>query len=179
MVMKYSKAMRLDLHSIDYTRIQRVHLSPPIRYYDGRVSVLDDVATMEVGDRSLAEDTISRKLMMGDGGSGVALQEDRGPSGVRHLKGDSGDKGPVGSRGPTGKRGVEGPEVPPGKNGKMGPYGSEGEIGARGEKGDKGDTGGVGQQGPIGPRGSTGPRGVQGAKGLRGIAGIQGPLGVQ
>ena len=117
---------------------------PPIRYYDGRV---DD------GN--------------GDGGSGVALQGDRGPSGARGLKGDSGDKGAVGSRGPTGKRGVEGPEGPPGKIGKMGPVGSKGKIGARGEKVDKGDTGDVG------------PRSVQGAKGLRGVAGIQGPLGVQ
>ena len=155
----------------------------PIRYYDGRVYVLDDVATMEVVDRSLTEDTVSSKLIYlvkGDGGSGVALQGYRGPSGARCLKGDSGDEGPVGSRGPTGKRGAEEPEGPPGKIGKMGPVGSEGEIIARGEKGDKGDTGGVGQQGHIVPRGSTGPRGVQGAKGLRGIAsplGVQGPAG--
>ena len=55
----------------------------PIRYYDGRVYVLDDVATMEVGDRSLTEDTIISKLkyfIKGDGCSGVALQGDRGPS---------------------------------------------------------------------------------------------------
>ena len=48
----------------------------PIRYYDGSVYVLDDVTTMEVGDRSLTEDTISSKLIYfvkGDGGSGVAL----------------------------------------------------------------------------------------------------------
>ena len=127
----------------------------PIRYYDGRVYVLDDVTTMEVDDRDLTTDTINSKLVYfvkGDGDSGVALQ------------GDSGDKGPVDSRGPTGKRGVEGPEGPPGKIGKMGPVGSKGGIGAR----DKGDIGGVGQQGLIGPRGSTSPRGVQGAKGLRG-----------
>ena len=56
---------------------------------------MDDVATMEVGDRSLTEDTISSKLIYfvkGDGGSGVALQGDRGPSAARGLKGDSGDK---------------------------------------------------------------------------------------
>ena len=67
----------------------------PIRYYDGRVYVLDDVATMEVGDRSLTEDTICSKLVYsvkGDGGSGVVLQGNRGPSGTRGLKGDSGDK---------------------------------------------------------------------------------------
>ena len=154
----------------------------PIRCYDGKVYVLDDVATMEVGDRSLTEETINSKLvdfLKGDGCSGVALQRDRGPSRARGLKGDSGDKGAVGSRGPARKRGVEGPEGPPGKIGKMGPVGSKGGIGPRGEKGDKGDTGGVGQQGPIGPRGGAGTRGAQGAKGLRGVAGIQGPLGVQ
>ena len=49
----------------------------PIRYCDGRVYVLDDVATMEVGDRSLRGDTICSKLVYfvkGDWGSGVALQ---------------------------------------------------------------------------------------------------------
>ena len=129
-----------------------------IRVYSGRVFVLNDVATMEIGDRQIATDEISSKLryfVKGDGGNGAALQGDRGPSGSRGLKGDSGDKGPVGSRGPAGKRGVEGPEGPPGKVDKMGPVGSRGEIGARGENGDKGDTGGIGQQGP---RGSTDPR---------------------
>ena len=109
----------------------------PIRYYDGRVYVLDAVATMEIGYRDLITDTISSKLvyfLKRDGGSGVALQGDRGPSGARGLKGDSSDKGPVGSRGPIGKRGVEGREGPPGKIGKMGHVGSKGEIGARGEK---------------------------------------------
>ena len=42
--MKYSNAMSLDLH---------------IRYY-GKVYVLDDVATMEVGDRDLAADVINK-----------------------------------------------------------------------------------------------------------------------
>ena len=63
---------------------------------------MDEVATMEVGDRSLTEDIVKSKLIYfvkGDGSSGVALQ------------GDSGDKGPVGSRGPTGKCGVDGPKV--------------------------------------------------------------------
>ena len=123
----------------------------PIRVYDGKVYVLDDVTSMEVGDRYLTT----------DGRSGVALQGDRG------LKGDSGDKGPTGNRGLTGKRVVEGPKSPAGKIGKMEPVGSRGGIEARREKGDKG--GGVGQQGLIDPPGSTGPRGVQGAKGLRGV----------
>ena len=36
-----------------------------IRYYDGKVYVLDDVATMEIGDWYLETDTISSKLIMG------------------------------------------------------------------------------------------------------------------
>ena len=109
----------------------------PIRVYDGKIYVLDDVATMEVGDRYLTTHTISSKLVYfakGEGSSGVALQGVRGARGL---------KGPTGSRGPTGKRGAGGPEGPPGKIGKMGPVGNSGGIGARGEKGDKGDTGGV------------------------------------
>ena len=35
----------------------------PIRVYEGRVYVLDDVATMEVGDRHLETDTINSKLV--------------------------------------------------------------------------------------------------------------------
>ena len=110
-----------------------------IRVYDRKVYVLDDVATMEVGDRYLITDIINSKLVYfvkGDGSSGdiVGLHGDRRPSGARGLKGDSGDKEPAGSRGPTRKRGVEGPEGPPGKIGKMGPVGSRGGIGARGEK---------------------------------------------
>ena len=74
---------------------------------------------MELGDWYLKTDTISSELIY-FWGSGVALQRDRGPSGTRGLKRDSGDRGPVGSRGPAGKRGDEGPEGPPGKVGKMG-----------------------------------------------------------
>ena len=62
--MKYSKATSLDLHLIDYTRIQMVHLSPPFVMMMKRY-VLDDVATMEVGDRDLATDTINSELVMG------------------------------------------------------------------------------------------------------------------
>ena len=57
----------------------------PIRVYSGKVYVLDDVATMEVGVWYLETDTISSKLIYfvkGDGGSGVALQGYRGPSGT-------------------------------------------------------------------------------------------------
>ena len=51
----------------------------PIRVYDGKVYVLDDVATMEVGDRYLTTDIINSKLVYfvkGDGSNGdvVALQ---------------------------------------------------------------------------------------------------------
>ena len=35
----------------------------PIRYYDGKVYVLDDVNTMEVGDWNLETDTICSKLV--------------------------------------------------------------------------------------------------------------------
>ena len=66
----------------------------PIRYYYGRVYVLDDVATMDVTSRHISTDRLGSKLVYFvevDDGSGVALQGDRGPSGVRGLKGDSGD----------------------------------------------------------------------------------------
>ena len=65
-----------------------------IRAYSGRVIVLDDVATMEIGNRQIATDKISSKpvyFVKGNVGSGVALQGDRGPSGTRGLKGDSGE----------------------------------------------------------------------------------------
>ena len=76
----------------------------PMRVYDGKVYVLDNVATIEVGEWYIETDTVSIKLIYfakGDGGSSIALQGDRGPSGSRGLKGDSGDKGSVGSRGPA------------------------------------------------------------------------------
>ena len=112
----------------------------PIRVYEG-VYIMDDAATMEVGDRHLETDTINSKLVYfvkddGGGGDIVALQGDRGPAGARGLNGDSGDRGPAGSRGPTGMRGAEGPEGPTGQIGKMGPVGAHGGIGARGKKGD-------------------------------------------
>ena len=52
----------------------------PIRVYDGKVYVLDDVSTMDIGDRDLTTDEINGKLIYfvkGDGSSGVALQGDR------------------------------------------------------------------------------------------------------
>ena len=52
----------------------------PTRVYDGNVYVLNDVATMEDGDRDLVTDIVNSKLIYfgkGDGSSGVALQEDR------------------------------------------------------------------------------------------------------
>ena len=73
------------LHSADGAFVN------PIRVYDGKVYVLDHVATLEVGDRYLTTDIISSKLVYfvkDDGSSGdiVALQGDRGPSGARGLK---------------------------------------------------------------------------------------------
>ena len=59
---------------------------------------LDDVTPMWIGNRQIATEKISSKLVYfvkGDGGIGVALQRDRGPSGTRGLNGDSGDKGSI------------------------------------------------------------------------------------
>ena len=55
------------------------------RAYSGRVFLLDDVATMEIGDRQIATVEISSKLIYfvkDDGGSGVALQGDICPLGL-------------------------------------------------------------------------------------------------
>ena len=71
---------------------------------------MDDVATMEIGNRQIATDTISSRLIyFAKGDGGVALQGDRGPSGSRGWKGDSGDKDPL----------ERGPEGPPGTIGKI------------------------------------------------------------
>ena len=162
-----------------------------IRVYDGKVYVLDDVATMQVTGRYIATDKLSNKLVYfveGDDGSGGALQGDRGPSGVRGLKGDSGDQGPIESQGPAGKRGAVGPGGPPGKIGKIGPpgpIGGKGNVGARGEKGDKGDAGDIGPIGPIGSKGNVGARGEKGNKGdvggidPHGLVGLRGSTGLR
>ena len=114
------------IYTLQTTQECRWYICYPIHVYDGKVYVLDDVATMEVGDLDLITDKIYSKLIYfvkDDVSSGdiVALQGNRGPSGARGLKGAFGDKGPVGIRGPTRKRGVEEPEGPPGEIGKMGP----------------------------------------------------------
>ena len=65
------------------------------------------VATMDVTGRHIVTD--KSKLIYfveADDGSGVALQGDRGPSGVRGLKGDSCDQGPSGRQDPAMKRGA-------------------------------------------------------------------------
>ena len=103
-----------------------------IRYYDGRVYVLDDVATMDITKRHIAGDKNKLAYFVeADGGGDVALQ---GPS--RGLKG---------SQGPSGRQGrVVGSEGPPGKIGKIGPpgpVGGKGSVGERGEKGGKGVVG--------------------------------------
>ena len=41
-----------------------VHLLPPILVYDGKVYVLDDVATKEVGNRNLTTDKVNSKLVV-------------------------------------------------------------------------------------------------------------------
>ena len=95
----------------------------PIRYYDGRVYVLDDVATLDVTGRHIATDKLGSKLVYfaeADDGSGVALEGDRGPSAVRGLKGDSGDQRISGSQGPAGKRGDIWPGGSHRKIGKIG-----------------------------------------------------------
>ena len=141
----------------------------PIRYYDGRVYVLDAVATMDVTGRHIVGD--KRKLVYfveDDDGSCVALQGDREPSGVSGLKGDSGDQGPSGRQGPAGTRGAVGSEGPPGKIGKIGtpgPVGGKGSAGERGEKGDKGDVGSGRLPGPVGSKCNVGARGEKGEKG--------------
>ena len=73
--MKYSKAMYWDLHTnVDGTFVT------PIRYYDGKVCVLEDVTTMGIGDRQISTDTISVKpiyFVKGDRGSVAVLQGDK------------------------------------------------------------------------------------------------------
>ena len=95
----------------------------PIRYYDGRVYVLDDVAMMDITKRHIAGDKSKLVYFVeADGGSGVALQ---GLS-----------RGMKGGQGPARKCGVVKSEGPPEKIGKIGP--SKGNVGARGEKGNVG-----------------------------------------
>ena len=92
----------------------------PIRVYNGKVYVLDDVTTMEITGRHIVVDETKLVYFVeADDGSGVALKGDRGPSGVRCLKGDSGGQGPSGRQGPAEKRGAVGSEGPPGKIGKL------------------------------------------------------------
>ena len=47
----------------------------PIRYYDGRVYVLDDVATMDITKRHIAGDK-SKLVYFVEAGSGAALQRE-------------------------------------------------------------------------------------------------------
>ena len=153
----------------------------PIRVYDGKVYVLDNVATMDVTGRHIATD--NSKLIYfveADDGSGVALQGHQGPSGVRGLKGDSGSQGPSGRQGPAGKQGAVGSGGPPGKISKIGlpePVGGKGSAGERGEKGDKGDVGSGGPPEPVGSKGNVGAHGEKDEKGNAGGTVPQGPVG--
>ena len=64
----------------------------PIRVYDGKVYVLDNVATMDVTGQHIVGNKSKLIYFVEPDGSGIALQGDKGPSGVRGLKGDSGDQ---------------------------------------------------------------------------------------
>ena len=70
------------------------------RVYNGTVYVLDDVATLKVTARNIATGDNSKLIyfVKADDGSGVALQGDQGPSGVRGLKGDTGGQGTNGGK---------------------------------------------------------------------------------
>ena len=63
--MKYDKAMGLDFH----TNVEGVFVTR-IRANGGRAFVLDDVATMEIGNCQIVMDKISSKLVYGGGGGG-------------------------------------------------------------------------------------------------------------
>ena len=57
---------------------------------------MDDATTMDITDRYITANTIRSEMVYfgedDDDGSGVALQGDRGPSGIKGAKGDSGIK---------------------------------------------------------------------------------------
>ena len=60
----------------------------PIRTYDWRRYILDDICRVDVTTRQIATDRISSKLVYfekgdDDGGEGFALLGDRGPSGAK------------------------------------------------------------------------------------------------
>ena len=64
-----------------HTNVDRTFVTP-IRYYDGRVYVLDDVAMLDVSCRHIAMDKLGSELIYfveGDDGRGVALQGDCWP----------------------------------------------------------------------------------------------------
>ena len=83
--------------------------------------MLDDVAKLQVTTRNIATGDDSKLIyfLEADDGSGIALQGDRGPSGVRDLKGDSGGQRLSGRQGPAGKRGAVGSVGTPGKMVKL------------------------------------------------------------
>ena len=113
----------------------------PIRYYDGKVYVLYDVATVEVGDWHLETDTISSKLVyFVKGNIGPrGVHGAKGLRGVAGIQGPLGVQGPVGSTGEQGERGPKGNYVIQGLDGDKGDRGERGERGVKGEKGIQGD----------------------------------------
>ena len=60
--MKYNKAVPGFTPYMLHTNSDGTFVTP-IRYYDVRVYVLDDIATMEIGDRQIETDEISSKLV--------------------------------------------------------------------------------------------------------------------
>ena len=164
--MKYSKAMCLDLHLIDYTRMQMVELLPPFVF-------------------------MMRRYVLDDGISGIALQGDRGPSGARGLKGGPTEKhgvegpegppGKIGKMGSVGSRGGIGAHGEKGDNGDSRGVGQQGTIGPQssmGRRGVEGLNGGpLGMQGPIGSTGGEGELGSKRGKGIQGSVGGKGDHG--
>ena len=82
----------------------------PVRVYDGKVYVLDDVATMDIGNRQIATDTSKLiYFVKGDGVAALLCKEIEDPLEVEVCKEIL-----------VIKYLSEGPEGPPGKIGKMG-----------------------------------------------------------
>ena len=128
--MKYSKAISLDFNLTDYTRM--VYLFP-IRLYDGREYVLDNVATMKI---LVIEDPLEVEIQLQL--ESVALKDPKGPPGKIGKMGPVGANGEKGDKGDTGVVGQQGPVGPKGSTGPRGSQGAAGKIGPKGYKDDQG-----------------------------------------
>ena len=162
--------------------------------YDGEVYVLDDVATMKVGEWYIETDKISSKLkyfVEGDDGSGVALQGDQGPCGVRGWKGKERSCWKSRSSWKTWRCRAWRSSWKDWQNwtcwkamlvvlvmqGGIGQQGSTGPRGVRGDEGLRGFASPLGMQGPVGANGVKGERGPQGPYGTQGLVGNQSDRG--